>query len=51
MKTRMQAAKELLPIYNSMEVRKVKLSTIYRKIHQLCNGNWHCIGAGYDYTV
>lgn len=51
MKTRMQAAKELLPYYNSMEVRKVKLSTIYRKIYRISNGNWHYIGVGYDYTV
>ena len=48
---RITAAKELLPLYNSMEVRKIKLSTIYKKIYRMSNGNWHCIGAGYDYTV
>ena len=51
MKTRMQAAKELNELYNSMEVRKNKLSTTYRKIYKLDNGNWHLIGHGYDYTA
>lgn len=50
-KTRKQAALELLPLYNSMEVKKVKLSTLYKKITKLENGCWHCEGAGYNYTI
>ena len=50
MKTRIDAAKELLPLYNAMEVRKVKLTTIYRKLFK--SGNvWRCSGVGYDYTT
>lgn len=50
MKTRTEAAKELLLIYNSMETRKVKLTTLRRKIYK--SGNvWRCCGAGYDYTI
>lgn len=41
---------ELLPVYNSMEVRKIKLHTLYRKLYKV-NGYWHCCGVGYDYTV
>lgn len=49
-KTRKQAAMELLPLYNSMEARKIKLSTLARKMYR--SGNvWRCCGAGYDYTV
>lgn len=48
--TRKQAAMQLLPLYNSMEVRKVKLSTIMRKLwYDGCN--WRYNGVGYDYTV
>lgn len=50
MKTRLQAAMELLPVYNSMEARKIKLQTLYRKMY-VYNGNWRCPGSGYDYTV
>lgn len=50
MKTRTEAAKELLPIYNSMEVRKIKLTTLSRKMFK--SGNvWRCFGVGYDYTI
>lgn len=50
MKTRIQAAKELHALYNAMETRKVKLSTIYRRIYMI-PGGWHLNGHGYDYTV
>ena len=50
MKTRIQAAMELLPVYNSMEIRKIKLQTLCRKLHMV-DGNWRCSGVGYDYTV
>lgn len=50
-KTKKQATEELLPLYNSMEVRKIKFSTLYKKIYKIKNGNFHCIGIGYDYTV
>lgn len=50
MKTRTEAAKELLPIYNSMEVRKVKLTTLRRKLFK-SGGVWRCLGVGYDYTI
>lgn len=50
MKSRINAAKELLPIYNSMEVRKIKLNTLCRRLYR--SGDvWRCSGAGYDYTV
>lgn len=49
-KTKFQAAQELLPIYNSMEVRKIKLQTLVRKMWH--DGvNYRCHGTGYDYTV
>ncbi len=51
MKTRKQAAIELNRLYNSMETRKNKLMTTYRKIYRLSNGNWHLCGYGYDYTA
>lgn len=51
MKTRIEAAKELLPVYNSYEVRPVKLTTIYRRIYRNEFGNWHLIGYAHDYTV
>ncbi len=51
MKTRKQAAKELHTLYNAYEARKVKLSTIYRRIYRLSNGNWHLIGKAHDYTA
>lgn len=51
MKTRIQAAKELHALYNAMETRKVKLSTIYRRIYRIPGGNWHLIGRAHDYTA
>ena len=50
MKTRHQAAMELLPVYNSMEVRKIKLQTLCKKM-RMADGVWRCSGVGYDYTV
>ena len=50
MKTRKQAAVELQPLYNSMEVRKNTLSTLMRKLW-FDGENWRCSGVGYDYTV
>lgn len=41
---------ELLPVYNSMEVRKIKLQTLCRKLHKV-GSVWRCSGVGYDYTV
>lgn len=49
-KTKNQAAKELLPLYNSMEVRKIKLQTLLRKLW-FDGSNFRCHGVGYDYTV
>lgn len=50
MKARKQAATELLPLYNSMEVRKIKLQTLMRKLYK--DGDvWRCSGIGYDYTA
>lgn len=50
MKTKKQAALELLPLYNSMEARKNKLSTLMRKLWR--DGNvWRCSGIGYDYSI
>lgn len=51
MKTRKEAAVELMAIYNAMETRKVSLATIYRRIYRLPNGNWHLIGHAHDYTA
>lgn len=49
--SRLDAAWKLMGIYNAMEVRKVKFKTIYRRIYQLPNGNWHLVGHAHDYTV
>lgn len=48
---RKQAAKELFDIQKCYEVKPLKLSTVYRKIYRLSNGNWHLIGKAHDYTV
>lgn len=50
MKTKKQAAIELQPIYNSMEVRKNTITTLMRKLW-IDGANWRCNGIGYDYTV
>ena len=49
--SRIEAARQLLAIYNAYELRKVKLSTVYRRIYRLPNGNWHLIGRAHDYTA
>lgn len=41
---------ELLPLYNAMEVRKITLGTLARKMYK-CGDFWRCVGVGYDYTV
>lgn len=41
---------ELLPVYNSMEVCKIKLQTLCKKMHMV-EGVWRCAGVGCDYTV
>lgn len=51
MKSRKQAASELMRIYNAYEVRPVSFATIYRKIFRLPNGNWHLVGRAHDYTA
>lgn len=52
MKTRKEAAKEILVLYNAMEVKKVKFATIYRKCYRnRITGNWCVCGRGYDYTA
>ena len=50
MKTRKQAAIELHPIYNSMEVRKNAIATLMRKLW-FDGINWRCNGIGYDLTI
>lgn len=47
---RIDAAKEILSLYNSYEVRKVTLKTIYKRIFKDGN-NWRLIGYAHDYTV
>lgn len=49
-KTREQAATELQPIYNSMEVRKNSIATLMLKLW-FDGINWRCRGVGYDYTI
>lgn len=48
--TRIEAAKELLSLYNSYEVRKVVLKTIYNRIFK-DGDNWRLIGYAHDYTA
>lgn len=44
-------AKELLILYNSLEPRKIKLSTLKRKMRSLGDGDYHVIGRAHNYTV
>ncbi|MDY3936752.1 MAG: hypothetical protein SOZ07_08925 [Prevotella sp.] len=47
---KIDAAKELLAIYNSLECRKVKFTTILRKMYR--DGDvWRLCGYAHDYTV
>lgn len=50
METKINAAKRLLPVYNSLEVRKIKLSTLYRKLW-LDGSVYRMSGVGYDYSI
>lgn len=50
-KTRKEAAEELMALYNAMEPRPVKFATIYRKIWRNAYGNWQLMGRAYDYTA
>ena len=47
---KIEAARELHAIYNSYEVRKVKLATILRKMYKW-GDNWRLCGYAHDYTV
>ena len=47
---RIDAAKQILPLYNNYEIRKVSLKTIYNKIFK-DGSNWRLIGYAHDYTV
>lgn len=49
-KQRRQAATEIWKLHNAMK-KPMALSTIYRGIRRLPNGNWHYTGRGYDYTA
>ena len=41
---------ELLPLYNAMETRPIKLGTLARKMYRY-GECWRCSDVGYDYTV
>ena len=47
---KIEAARELHAIYNSYDVRKVKLATILRKMYKW-GDNWRLCGYAHDYTV
>lgn len=47
---RKEAAKRLQVVYNTLEVRKLKYATIYRRIFR--QGDcWRLFGYAHDYTV
>lgn len=48
---RIEAARRIHALYNSMETRKVKLSTIYRHIVRVSDDIYKYYGVGYDYTA
>ena len=48
--TRKEAAERLQVVYNALEVRKLKYSTIYRRIFKQADC-WRLIGYAHDYTV
>lgn len=50
MKTRKQAAAEILAIYNALEVRPVSFKTIYNRVYKAGNA-WRLIGYAHDYTA
>lgn len=50
MKTRKQAAAEILALYNAFEVRPVSFKTIYNRIFKN-GGAWRLIGYAHDYTA
>ena len=51
-KTRIEAAKELNELFNSLEVRQNKVSTTYKKIfYDKKYNTWHLIGVAHDYTL
>ena len=47
---KLEAAKELNRLFNSMETRKNKLSTTLKKMY-FDGGSWRLWGSGYDYTI
>lgn len=50
MKTRKQAATEILALYNSLEVRPVSFKTIYYRVFR-SGSVWRLIGYAHDYTA
>ena len=47
---KIEAAKELLVVYNNYECRKIRLATILRKMFK--DGDlWRVMGYAHDYTV
>lgn len=50
MKTRKQAAAEILGLYNALEVRPVSFKTIYNRVFR-SGGAWRLIGYAHDYTA
>ena len=50
-RTKDAKAKELLILYNSLEPRKIKLSTLKRKMRSLGSGNYHVIAKAHNYTI
>lgn len=48
---RKEAAKKIYDLQKNLECKPVALTTVYRKLVKLFNGNWHYSGTGYDYTV
>lgn len=50
-RTKDSKAKELLILYNSLEPRKITLSTLKKKMRSLGNGDYHVIGRAHNYTV
>ena len=47
---RKEAAERLQVVYNTLEVRKLKYATIYKKIFQP-GDCWRLFGYAHDYTV
>lgn len=49
---KMEAARAIMRVHNSLETRKLSLSTIVKKTwFDFERGSWRMRGCGYDYTV